>query len=449
MQYIINRKQLIRSILIIAAPAILEMALNTLLMVADTLMVSKMIGNEALSAVGIVNSIIFLLIFVFASFNTGAVALISRSYGEEDMDKAASYAGSNLTLNLAIGAVITFLAILFRDLLFMPFDITETVLDNAGRYYNIVIVGLIFQFGSFAFASMSRGVEDTKTPMFITGFANIFNIIFNYLLIKGVWIFPEWGLEGAAIATTTARIIASFIYLYVFTLGSHRMKLIVRKLKPSAAHVHALWKISWPGAIEQLLMQTSFLVMGIIITMLDTSSEALFRILISIESTSFMPAVGISIATATLVGKSLGEKDVDKAADIGYLATGMGIVWGCIAALTFLLFPQFILSLFTDEAAIFDAGVTVFRVMALNQLFLTAYIVISGALRGAGDTNAVMWLTSLRLWLIFTPVTYLLIRYAGMGVEAVWYAEVTSFIVFLGLMLARFHNRRWVPADLI
>ncbi len=200
MQYFLDRKTLIRSIFIIAAPAILEMALNTMLMVADTLMVSKMVGNEALSAVGMVNSIFFLLIFVFSSFNTGAIALLSRSYGEKDMKKVDQYAGNNLSLNLAIGAMITLAAVITRDFLFMPYDITPEVLANAKSYYSILVVGMVFQFGSFAFASMSRGVEDTRSPMYITGFVNIFNILFNYLLIKGVGIFPEWGLQGAAVA---------------------------------------------------------------------------------------------------------------------------------------------------------------------------------------------------------------------------------------------------------
>lgn len=448
MSYFLDRKTLIGSIFIIAAPAILEMALNTMLMVADTLMVSKMVGNEALSAVGIVNSIFFLLIFVFSSFNTGAIALISRSYGEKDMEKTQQYAGNNLSLNLAIGVIITLGAILTRDFLFMPYDITPAVLANGKSYYNILVVGMVFQFGSFAFASMSRGVEDTRSPMYITGFVNIFNILFNYLLIKGVGIFPELGLQGAAVATTLARIIAFFLYLALFTSGKHKIKLKKATLKIKSSVVASLWRISWPGAIEQLLMQTSFLFMGIIISMLDTSSEALFRILISIESTSFMPAVGISIATATLVGKSLGEKDIEKAADTGYLATAMGTLWGVIAAIVFWFFPEFILSLFTNEKSLFEAGILVFRVMAINQLFLTAYIVLSGALRGAGDTNAIMRLTSMRLWLVFVPMAFVLVRYFNMGVEAVWYAEITSLVIFLSFLFIRFHSRHWANINL-
>lgn len=447
MNYIKSRKNLIRNILLIAAPAIAEMALNTLLSIADTAMIGRMVGTDALSAIGMVNSIIFLLIFVFSSFNTGAIALISRAYGEKQIQKADEIAGNNLSINLIIGAVISVFALFSMNLLLSPYDITQAVRNSAESYYSIIVVGLIFQFGSFAFAAISRGVGDTKTPMFITGFVNIFNIIFNYLLIKGVWIFPELGIEGAALATTMARIIAFFIYLYIFTSGRHKVKISPAMLKIQKKFSGPLWKISLPGALEQLFMQGAFLFMGVIITILDTSSEALFRILISIESTSFMPAVGISIATATLVGKSLGEKDIQKAADTGYLATGMGVIWGVIAGLIFFLFPDALLSIFTTEAELIELGRPVFYIMAINQIFLNAYIVMSGALRGSGDTTAVMVLTTLRLWTIFIPMSYIMIQFFSFGVSAVWYAEILSFFVYLLFLFKRFHEKKWASIN--
>lgn len=448
MNYILKRKALLKSILIIAGPAIFEMALNTMLMVADTVMVSRMIGNEAISAVGIVNSIFFLLIFVFSSFNTGAIALISRSYGQKDFKKAEHIAGNNFSINILIGLVITIAAFVFKNILFSPYDITGQVMYNAKLYYDIIIVGMVFQFGSFAFASVSRGVGDTKSPMYITGFANVFNIVFNYLLIRGIWIFPELGISGAAIATTLARVSAFLIYLFLFTSGRHQLQLKLFSLKLEKKLTTQLWKISYPGAIEQLLMQGSFFLMGIIVTLLDTTSEALFRILITIESTSFMPAVGISIATATLVGQALGEKDIEKAADTGYLATGLGILWGILAGLGFFLFPRQLLALFTDDVLLIESGIQVFYIMAINQIFLNSYIVLSGALRGAGDTNSVMRITSLRLWTVFIPLAFIFVKYASLGVSSVWYAEIISFIIFLIFLFKRFQSRKWTDIKL-
>lgn len=443
LNYIKSRRSLISSILIIAAPAVAEMALVTMLGFADTLMISRLIGENALSAVGIVNSIINLLIFVFSAFNTGAIALISRSYGERDMKKAEEIAGNNLTLNLIIGIGVMIGALLARNVFFSFYDITDAVLTEAYAYYNIIVYGLLFQFGSFAFAAISRGVADTKTPMYITGLVNIFNIVFNYLLIKGVWIFPEMGIRGAALATTIARGVAFLIYVYVFISGKHKIQVKLQLLKLKRSLTKSLWKISLPGGLEQLLMQGAFLLMGVLITILDTTSEALFRILIAIESISFMPAVGLSIAAATLVGKALGEKKIDKASDSGYLATGMGAVWGIIAGLIFFLFPRFFLGLFTEDQQLIELGRSVFYVMGVNQLFLNTYIVMSGALRGAGDTRGVMVITSLRLWTIFLPGAYLLIRFTSLGVSSVWYAEIVSFFIFLLFLLKRFHSKKW------
>ncbi len=105
------------------------------------------------------------------------------------------------------------------------------------------------------------------------------------------------------------------------------------------------------------------------------------------------------------------------------------------------------MSLFTEDQALVESGVSVLYLMAVNQIFLNAYIVMSGALRGAGDTGAVMRITSMRLWLIFVPMTYVLIQYTGFGVSSVWVAEITSFFVFLLFLVRRFHSRKW--ADIV
>lgn len=439
---------LLGTMVIVALPAIIEMSLNTGLMVADTLMVSRLVGKEALSAVGIANSVMYTLIFVFTAFNTGAVAMISRSYGEKDLEKAKEITSLNLILNTGIGLVITFLAIALKGLLFMPYDITPEVRSQVYIYYDIVMLGMALQFIAFAFASTSRGVEDTRTPMLITLVANLFNVVFNYLLIEGVGFFPRLEIAGAAWATTLSRVVACGLYIYIFFGGKHRLKLVLKDLRYKATHLKTLWRIAFPGAVEQFLMQTAFLVAGIIITTLSTDSEALFRILLNIESTSFMPAVGISIAAATLVGKSLGEKDVEKAYAIGKLAGLVGILWGVIIGIAFIALPGPLVWLFTDEKDIIAIGVSAMFFLGVNQPLLNFNIAMSGALRGAGDTNAVMRLTALRLWVLFVPLTYLSIVYLNQDVAGLWYAEIASFAVFSAIMYRRFASRKWAEIAL-
>lgn len=438
-----SRKALLLSIITMALPAIGEMALNTMLGVSDTIMISRMIGTEALAAVGFANQIVFLLIFVFSSFNTGAVALISRSLGERNYEKLRNIAQQNVILNLLIGLIMLSLSLVFAPSLLRIFDTYESIYLNSLLYFRIILIGLIPMFLSFAFAAILRGAGDTVTPMVVTGIANGLNIIGNYILIRGYGPIPAMGIAGAAWATSGSRILGLFIYIYVLYLKKSNIRLKFSIFFEKSI-LKPLWKISLPGGIEQGLMQLSFLSMAVIVSKLDTASEAAFRVLIQIESISFMPAIGISIATATLVGKALGEKDTDKAVETGYLSSAMGILWGLVIGSVFILFPESILLLFSGDVQLLDAALYAMIFLGLNQIGLNLNIVLGGALRGAGDTRTVMINTISRLWLIFIPLSYLFVIYMDKGVVGVWYAEIISFAVFGTFLIIRFRNRKWI-----
>jgi len=440
--FLTRRKPLLSLIISLSLPAIGEMALNTMLGVGDTIMISRFIGKEALAAVGFANQIVFTFIFVFSSFNTGAVALISRSLGEQNFVKLKRYAEQNVNLNLVIGIVIMLLSLLFSGSLLSIFETTEEIYRDSLLYFRIILAGFIPLFLSFSFAATLRGSGNTMTPMIITGIANITNIIGNYVLILGVGPFPRLGVAGAAWATSGSRLLGMLLYIYVIYVRKSRFQLKFRFFfeKPI---IRPLWKISLPGAVEQTLMQLSFLTMAVIVSRLDTVSEAAFRILIQIESLSFMPAIGLSIATATLVGKALGEKDTQKAMETGYLSVTMGVVWALFIGGIFISFPRFIIGLFSTESVIIMTGAAVMLFLGLNQIGLTFNIIMGGVLRGAGDTRTVMVNTILRLWLIFIPLAYVFVINMNTGLAGVWYAEMASFAVFATLLLLRFFGRKW------
>lgn len=438
-----NRKALILSIISMSLPAIGEMALNTMLGVSDTIMISRMVGTEALAAVGFANQIVFVLIFVFSSFNTGAVALISRSLGEKNYAKLRKIAQQNVILNLLIALVILGFAIPFAPNVLRIFKTAPSIYLDSLVYFRILLIGFVPMFLSFAFAAILRGAGNTITPMVVTGIANGINIIGNYLLIKGIGPFPSLGIAGAAWATSGSRILALGIYIYVLYIKPSRRKLKFRILFDRKI-LKPLWQISLPGAIEQGLMQLSFLVVGIIISQLETASEAAFRVLIQIESMSFMPAVGISIASATLVGKALGERDPDKAIEIGYISSGMGVLWGILVGSVFLLFPEGILTLFSSDPELMGAALFAMIFLGLNQIGLNFNIVLTGALRGAGDTRRVMIITSCRLWLIFVPLSYLFVIIMRSGIPGIWYAEMISFAFFGTILFFRFKRKNWI-----
>ncbi len=438
-----NSKIRAKKILILALPAILEMSLNTMLGVADTLMISRIIGKEALAAVGFANQIFFTLIFVFSSFNAGATAMIARSYGEKNYSRLNKIMGQNLSLNTIIGIGVFFITYSFAGNIMSVYDITPEVRALGITYLQVVSFSQFFMFISFAMAASLRGAGDTKTPMYITGAANILNIFGNYVLMTGFWIFPELGIAGAALSTTISRLLASIAYIFVVFNVKNKMKLKFKNLKLTKEILKPLWKFSYAAGLEQLSMQVAFFLNGIIISMLATTSEAAFRILINIESISFMPAIGTGIATATLVGKHLGERNPEESMKTGFTAATMGVFWGLFMGIIFMLFPEPIIRIFTTDIEVIDASIKTLRIAGFNQAPLAFMIIMAGALRGTGDTKGVMIITAMRLWLVFVPLTYLFTIYLNQGVAGVWYAEITSFVIFSIVIYKRFYAMEW------
>ncbi|MGV8146700.1 MAG: MATE family efflux transporter [Alkaliphilus sp.] len=436
-------KAIMLSLVSLALPAIVEMALHTAVGVADTIMISRLIDKEALAASGFVNQIVFMLVFIFSSFNTGAVAMVARSYGEKNYKKLNEIAGQNLSVNITIGVVIMLFALIFSKEIFSIYDMEQVVIDYTHTYFNIIVYGLLFLFVSFAGAALLRGVGDTKTPLYIALLANVLNIIGNYVLITGFWIFPEMGIAGAALSTTFSRFVSAALFVNILFFRKYIVHISFKDLHIKRDIISPLWKFSYPGAIEQALMQISFVIIGVVISSLDTVSEAAFRILINIESLSFMPAVGISLAAATLVGKALGEKDVDKALKTGYTAALLGVLWGIFMSIILVLFPRQMILPFTSEVSLIAISLVPLVILAINQPLLNYMIVMSGALRGAGDTKSVMVITALRIWTLFVPITYVLIHFYGQGIISVWIAEIISFVVFCIIIHLRFASKKW------
>jgi putative MATE family efflux protein len=438
-----RNKSLIPSILKISIPAIIEMSLNTLVGIVDTIMIGRLLGTEGLVAAGFSNQLIFTIIFIFSSFNIGATALISRAHGEHDSDKVNFVASHNLAINILISIVIGLISVIFAKSLLNIYDMNLNTLNMSISYFKIVSYSTIFSFICFAASAQLRGVEDTKTPMYITLFANIVNIIGNYLLITGIGIFPTMGIDGAAWATSISRFVSCILFIYVLFKGKNELRLNLKYFKFKKDIFKPLWKISYPGAIEQFFIRTSVLVSGVIVSKLDIVQEAAFRIIISIDSISFMPALGISIATSALVGKALGEKDVDKSLFTGYLSLILGVFWAVLAGIVFILFGRYIASGFTTDLDVINTTYSTLFAVAITQIPLNFLIILSAALRGAGDTKTVMYLSIARLWILKIPLCYLFIINLNTGVVGIWYSEFIAYTLFGILLFIRFKNKKW------
>lgn len=453
MEYRINRfigeekLFILKSILNLAIPSMIEMLLTTLVSIADTIMIGKYLEAAGISAMSLANQIIFPIIFIFSAFNAGTTAIVARHIGAKEYDEANESAGQSLILNIMVGITLVVFMVIFHAKFIRLFPAKDNVLNLGIDYLRIVLYSQLFMLISFSISSALRGAGDTKTPMYVNGAVNLLNILGNWLLIYGIWIFPKMGIAGAALSTTLSRALGALFMLIITFKGNKKIKLRIHDLKLKMSKVKRIARIGWSAAIEQLFMQTSFIAINFIVVTLGEVSHAILNMVIRIESISFMPAFGISIAASTLVGQNLGAKDEEMSVKSGNLAALLGALMGLFLGMLIFMFPKELISLFVNDANTIREGIVPIRFAAVQQWAIALMLIYSGALRGAGDTKIVMYISIFRVWGMFVPLTYLFVKFSNLGIDGVFIASNIVFFIVAILFYYRFNSRKWINIE--
>ena len=210
-----ERFLILKKILNLAIPSMIEMLLTTLVGIADTIMIGKYLEAAGISAMSLANQIIFPIIFIFSAFNAGTTAIVARHIGAKEYDEANEGAGQSLILNTLLGIVLVIFMVIFHTKFIKIFPAKDSVINLGIDYLRIVLFSQLFMLITFSISSALRGAGDTKTPMYVNGAVNLLNILGNWLLIYGIWIFPRMGIAGAALSTTLSRAIGAFFLLLI------------------------------------------------------------------------------------------------------------------------------------------------------------------------------------------------------------------------------------------
>jgi len=309
----VSRGKLHRNIFTLSWPAVVEHLFFTVTAFVDIVMVSRL-GTDAIAAVGLASILFFIFISVFAfPLRIAAQALTARFAGEGSIIKIRESGGNVLFLSIILGAAISILGIFGSGKLLGFMGTSEVVYGLGSEYLSIVLGVSLFTFVYFASTGIVRGMGDTKTPMFLMGLGNIFNIVFNYLLIFGIGGFPRLAITGAAIATGGSYILSGILIFVIINLRE-RIPVKIEDIKRiNRKTLKNIWKIASPAMVEFGIRRTSLFFFMKMVAALGTAALAAHQLTLRIESFSFMMGIGFGIASNTLVGQSLGAKRVDLA----------------------------------------------------------------------------------------------------------------------------------------
>ena len=440
----VSSGMLYKDVVRIAWPSFIEMMLTQLTSMADLIMVGRL-GPWAITSVGLTTQPKFLLMSLFMAMNVGATALIARSKGEGDREKANAFLRQALLLSFILSVVASSIGFIFSEQMvrFMGAADAET-LAGATIYLRIQMAGFItFGLASTITATL-RGVGSTRIAMIYNMIANIVNVILNYCLIYGNCGFPRMEVAGASLATIIGQFAAFVIALSVVLRGNHYLHLRFSEgFKPRWDYIRSIFKIGIPALAEQLIMRTGVIIYSKTVASLGTVAFATHQVCMNIQALSFMTGQAFAVSATSLVGQSLGKKRPDMAQAYTSRTRRIGMSVAIMLALIFFFFGKIIVSLYSDEPEVIIQGAKILMFVAFTQPFQSSQFILMGALRGAGDTRATAIVIFFTVLLIRPGLAILFVKVMKWGLSGAWIALVTDQLIRSTLVLLRFNSGKW------
>ena len=427
----------------LSLPALLNMFLISLVGMVDMIMVGRL-GPAAISAVGMVNQPVLVIISVFMALTVGTTALVARFIGAKDINRAKDIARQSIVVSIFFGIILLPLLYLFAAQIERAMGAEPQVLALGVTYMRTIAIGTPFNVLAMGLGAILRGSGDMKTPLIADIIANLFNIYGDYSLIFGKFGAPALGVAGAGIATSIARFISSMILLYVLYRGKTVVKLSLKE----SYHLNfntlkRIFNIGVPSALEQLILRTGQLAFVRIVAVLGTVAFATHQIAMNIQSLSFMPGQAFSIAATTLVGQLLGANKPDIAEESANQTRLLGMMVSGISAFTIFFFGKYLTMLYTNDVAIIEQSRICLRIIALIQPAQSTQFILAGALRGGGDTRFPLYSTILGIWGMRVALAYLFVMIFGWGLTGAWLAIGFDQVLRAMVIYSRFRSGKW------
>ncbi|WP_410515288.1 MATE family efflux transporter [Paenibacillus sp. BR2-3] len=429
-------------------PIFLELFLFMLMGSVDTFMISS-VSDNAVSGVGAANQIIAMAILVLSVIGNGAAIVISQYLGSKRPLEAAKVIGNALTLNLAVGLILSALLFLFGKNLLLALNVKGDILVHAQSYIKIVGGFIFFQALINALAATIRTHGFTKQTMVVSLLMNIIHVVGNYVLIFGHFGFPALGVQGAAISTITSRFICLILF---FLLLYNIMEVRVQwsyYLHLSKKYVLQILKIGIPSAFESITYQSCQLVFTLYITYLGAEAMAARQYALNISSYIFLFSVAVSMGTSIIVGHLVGAKRPQEA----YTRVFSSVKWALLATVIIdalvIIFRVPLLGLFTENENIILMGAQVILLSFFLESGRTCNLVIINSLRASGDAKFPVYMGLLSMVCMSLPLGYFLVFQLHLGLAGVWLATAADEWVRAVIMYFRWRSRAWEKHSLI
>ena len=427
--------------LALAGPVVLAELGWIMMGIVDTIMVGRL-GPEAIGAVG-VGSSLFLALGVFGiGLLLGLDTLVSQAFGARRVDECHRWLYHGLALACLLAPIMVLLAwIGIRTLSVWGFD--PAVARLLKPYLTILIWSALPLLLYAALRRYLQAMNVVRPVMFALVSANLVNAAINWVLVYGNLGAPALGVSGSAWATLAARVYMAAVLIGAVVAHDARHQTGLFHVAPviEAARLWRLVRLGFPAAMQTVFEYGVFASATAFAGRLEPVALAAHQIVLNIAGFTFMVPFGLASASAVRVGQAVGRGDPAGAARAGWTALALGVAFMAVAAAVFVLGPRALLGLFTRNTAVTEIGVALLLIAAVFQLFDGIQGVLTGALRGLGDTRTPMIWNLVGHWAFGLPLGYALCFWWTWGVRGLWIG-LSAGLISVGAALLVVWSRR-------
>ena len=437
-----------REVLVVAIPLILSTASWSVQHFVDRMFLAWY-SPETIAAAMPAGMVNFSMVSIFMGTAGYVSTFVAQYYGARRYHRIGPALWQGVYLSL-IGGLLILIAIPFAAPIFRLVGHSPEIQQHEVEYFRILCWGSFFPIASFALSGFFSGRGKTWPVMWVNTLTTAVNLVLDYALIFGHWGFPEMGIKGAGIATVAAGMFSFLLFLAILAGGNtNRVYHSIKGWRFDRELFNRLLRYGFPSGVQFFLEMTGFTGFILVVGRLGTESLAASNIAFNINTLAFMPMIGFGIAISVLVGQYLGADKPELARTAAYSGFHLTLAYMIAIASAYVLIPDIFVAPFAHNAdpqtfsTIYGYAVVLLRFVAVYSLFDAMNIIFCSAIKGAGDTRYVMFVSVLlSVFVLILPV-YLVVEVFDFGLMFAW-VLATAYVILLGVVFyIRFLGGKW------
>jgi putative MATE family efflux protein len=429
-----GRRQHDREIVALAVPAFGSLVAEPLFLMADTAIVGHL-GTAQLAGLGVASALLMTAVSVFVFLAYATTAAVARRVGAGDLQAAIRQGMDGIWLALLLGAAVVAVLLPTASAIVDLFGASDAAAPYATTYLRISAFGIPAMLIVLAATGVLRGLQDTKTPLYVAIAGFVANGALNAGLVYGA----DLGIAGSAWGTVIAQWGMAVVYLAVVLRGARKHG---ASLRPDAAGIRASAQAGVPLLVRTLSLRAILMIATAVAARLGDADIAAHQIILSLWSLLAFALDAIAIAGQAIIGRYLGAGDAQGAREACRRMVEWGIAVGVVLGVLVVIARPAFLPLFTSDSAVKNVALPALLIVALSQPVSGIVFVLDGVLMGAGDGPYLAWAMLLTL-AVFTPVA-LLVPVLGGGLTALWATMTLMMTVRMVTLWLRTRSGRWI-----